>query len=123
MAMPCRGPLDLTLSADQFQAALQFRLGLPLLSGKGELCSFCDGRLDNLGHHHVTCAHASFRNSRHDRLRDSLFRLLAAAGMSPESERGASDRDLSRPADLLVPSWKLGKPGAFDLTKNECIES
>ena len=38
------------------------------------------------------------------------------AGMSPELEKGASYGDQSRPADVLVPHWSLGKCGAFDLT-------
>ncbi len=72
--------------------------------------------MDALGHHHVTCPCGDFRNSRHIRLRDALFKLLAAAGMSPEKEQGAYEHDRTRPADVLVPSWKLGKSAAFDLT-------
>jgi len=36
--------------------------------------------------------------------------------MSPQKEQGASSGDGSRPADILVPSWKGGKAAAFDLT-------
>jgi len=114
-AMPCRGRLDLTLTSDQMQAALQHRLGLPLAS-PGELCCACSKPLDVAGHHHLTCSRGSFVNSRHNRLRDGLVELCAAAGMNPSKEEGGYDRDRTRPADVLVPSWKLGKSAAFDLT-------
>ena len=114
-ALPCRGPLDLTLTADQAQVALQQRLGLPL-AGPAEKCPLCGKLLDALGHHHVTCSHGDDRNSRHNRLRDALFKLLSAAGMSPEKEQGSFEHDRTRPADVLVPSWSLGKSAAFDLT-------
>ena len=115
LATPCRGPLDLTLTADQVQVALQHRLGLSI-AAPSERCSFCNKSLDFLGHHHITCRSGDFRTARHNRLRDSLCRLLSAAGMSPRLEQGAHDGDLRRPADILVPSWKLGKSAAFDLT-------
>lgn len=114
-AMPCKGPLDLTLTPDQMQAALQHRLGLSL-ADSGELCSLCGKELDVAGHHHLTCSHGNFVNSRHNQLRDKLFALCAAAGMSPSKEEGGYDRDRTRPADVLVPSWRLGKSAAFDLT-------
>src|SRR3954467_11558500 len=93
MAMPCRGPLDLTLTADQVQIALQHRLGLPLAEA-GDHCTQCGGLLDLLGHHHLTCKYGGHPGQRHNRLRDSLFRLLTVAGMSPRLEQGAFDRDL-----------------------------
>jgi len=115
LAMPCRGPLDLTLEADQMQAALKHRLGLPLAEPH-ERCSYCGSVLDVAGHHHLTCSRGSFVNPRHNKLRDGLFSLCAAAGMSPSKEEGGFDRDRTRPADVLVPSYKLGKSAAFDLT-------
>ena len=114
-AMPCRGPLDLTLTPDQAQVALQQRLGLPLAEA-GDTCCYCGAVLDTLGHHHVTCSSGDFRTARHNRLRDALFQLLSAAGMSPSLEQGAYENDRTRPADILVPCFKLGKPAAFDLT-------
>src|SRR6185312_1938327 len=115
LALPCRGPLDLTLEADQMRAALQHRLGLPLAEAL-ERCSYCSKYLDVAGHHHVTCSHGSFVTPRHNKLRDGLFSLCAAAGMSPSTEEGSFEHDRTRPADVLVPSWKLGRSAAFDLT-------
>jgi hypothetical protein len=115
MAMPCRGPLDLTLSPDQMQVALQLRLGLPL-AGPADSCPVCSKTLDIFGHHSLTCSRSDSRVTRHNRLRDALFWLLAAAGMSPQKEQGSFEEDRTRPADVLVPDWKLGKSGAFDIT-------
>jgi len=115
LAMPCRGPLDLTLTADQMQVALQHRLGLPL-AAPADTCPDCAKELDSLGHHSLTCGRGDYRTTRHNRLRDSLFSLLAAAGMSPQKEQGSFEADRTRPADVLVPDWKLGKSGAFDIT-------
>lgn len=115
MALPCRGPLDLTLEPDQMQVALQHRLGLPL-SVAGEKCCFCGSALDLLGHHHLTCSSGDYRTSRHNQLRNALFTLCGAAGLSPQKEQGSFEHDRTRPADVLVPAWKLGKSAAFDLT-------
>ena len=51
---------------------------------------------------------------RHNRLRDCLHALCLFAGMSATKKQGASHDNLSRPADLLVQNWSLGKPAAFD---------
>jgi len=115
MTMPCRGPLDLSLTADQMQVALQHRLGLPLAQA-GDTCPDCGATLDILGHHCLTCRFREHRVARHNRLRDGLYSLLAAAGMSPQKEQGSFQDDRTRPADILVPDWKLGKSGAFDIT-------
>ena len=115
LATASRGPLDLTLTPDVMQAALQHRLGLPLAQ-PGEVCAACEKDLDQLGHHHLTCALGGFVVHRHNRLRDTFYSLCRMAGMNPELERGAYHDDASRPADVLVPLWSLGKSGAFDIT-------
>ena len=69
-----------------------------------------------MGHHHLTCKHGGFVVSRHNRVRDALFTLASVAGMGPQKEQGAFMRDRTRPADILVNSWSLGHPAAFDLT-------
>ena len=35
---------------------------------------------------------------------------------APQLEKGGWSRQLTRPADVLVPNWVLGKPAAFDLS-------
>jgi hypothetical protein len=116
-AIPSRGPFDLTLTADEMQAALMFRLGIPL-AHNDDLCPVCDDHkpLDRLGHHQVTCSTGGFVVVRHNRLRDALIRLCLAAGLAPQKEMGCSFGDPTRPADILVNDWSRGKAGAFDIT-------
>ena len=45
-----------------------------------------------------------------------MVKLASAAGLAPQKEMGSSFGDPSRPADLLINDWSLGKAGAFDLT-------
>jgi len=98
------------------QAALMHRLGIPLAQN-GDICPVCDDRaLDPLGHHHVTCSTGGFVVVRHNRVRDALLKLCMLAGLSPQKEQGCSFGDKSRPADILLPDWSLGKAGALDLT-------
>jgi hypothetical protein len=99
------------------QVALQHRLGIPLAS-LGETCGHCSSHaaLDVLGHHQLTCSTGGFVATRHNRLRDALHALCSIAGLNPKKEQGSFSGDQSRPADLLVADWSLGKPAAFDLT-------
>jgi hypothetical protein len=115
-AIPSCGPvIDMSLRHELMSVALQPRLGLTL-SQPGEKCPLCDFVLDPHGHHHITCARGGFLTTRHNRIRDTLFRVLSLAGMSPSLEKGADALDLTRPADILVPNWSMGKAGAFDIT-------
>jgi hypothetical protein len=116
-ALPCRGPFDLTLLPNEMQIALQHRLGIPL-SQAGDVCDRCSkhAELDLLGHHQLTCSTGGYVSTRHNRLRDNLSSLCSIAGLNPKKEQGASFGDLSRPADLLIDNWTLGKSAAIDLT-------
>ena len=116
-AMPSKGPFDLTLEPNEMQVALQHRLGLPL-AAPTDTCPLCSNHslLDASGHHQLTCHHKGSVTSRHNRLRDVLHGLCNHAGMHAQVEQGASHGDQTRPADLLVPAWSLGKSAAFDLT-------
>lgn len=116
-AMPSRGPFDLTLTPDEMQVLLQHRLGLPL-AGPADSCPVrqCGEQLDELGHHQLTCSRAGFVTARHNRIRDALHNLASVAGLNPRFEQGAFAHDRTRPADVLVQAWSLGKPAAFDIT-------
>jgi len=116
-AMPCKGPFDLTLEPDQMQVCLQHRLGQSLAS-PGQVCPLraCGAPLDVLGHHHLTCKLGGYPTVRHNRVRDGFFSLASLASMSPRLEKGAHADDLTRPADVLLPCWALGKAAAFDVT-------
>ena len=55
----------------------------------------------------------------HNRLQDEIFDICHRAHLSVSVERGHGlTRDLAhtRPADILIAGWDIGKPAALDLT-------
>ena len=57
--------------------------------------------------------------SGHNKLRDVFVECCRRANVSAQVKVGSSfghDKRNTRPADVLVPNWFLGKPAAFDLT-------
>ena len=86
----------------------------------GSCCPYCPNhRLDPLGHHALTCKHGGDVVLRHNSLRDVLVESCHRACLGGQVEVGSGlslDRLHSRPADVLVNNWHLGKPAAFDLT-------
>ena len=63
---------------------------------------------------------------RHNKLRDifSDFCQRACLGLRLEMGCGAGFTNTqSRPADVLVPNWDLGKPAAFDLSVTSTLHS
>eukprot|EP00731_Ephydatia_muelleri_P007115 Em0003g1363a len=74
--------------------------------------------LDPLGHHAVTCKRGGDVVSRHNKLRDILAESCRRAHLGVQVEMGnnLTNHSHTRPADLLVPNWVLGKPAAFDLS-------
>ena len=116
-ALPCKGPVDLTLDSMAMQVCLQHRLGLRL-AGPGDKCPQCaqHALLDAAGRHHLTCSTGGFVTSRHNRIRDGLYILCRQAGMNPALEQGSVHGDQTRPADILIPHWSLGKSAALNIT-------
>ncbi|KAL5470985.1 hypothetical protein EMCRGX_G029055 [Ephydatia muelleri] len=75
--------------------------------------------LDPLGHHAVSCKRGGDVVSRHNKLRDVLTEFSRRAHLGVQVEMGSNvtpNHSHTRPADLLVPNWVLGKPAAFDLS-------
>ena len=56
--------------------------------------------------------------SRHNKLRDVLAESCRRAHLGVQVEMGnnLTNHSHTRPADLLVPNWVLGKPAALDLS-------
>ena len=75
--------------------------------------------LDPLGHHAVSCKRGGDVVSRHNKLHDVLTEFSRRAHLGVQVEMGSNvtpNHSHTRPADLLVPNWVLGKPAAFDLS-------
>ena len=64
--------------------------------------------------------------SRHNRLRDVLLESFRLACLGPQVEAGSGlghEGHRTRPADILIPHWDLGKPAALDLTVTSTLNS
>ena len=115
--IPSEG-LGLHLQPSEFQVAIKWWLGLD--TSCGSICPLCPGKvLDPLGHHAFTCKRGGDVVTRHNKLRDTLAETCRRAHLSVKVEAGSNlskDHSHTRPADILVPNWSLGKPAAFDLS-------
>ena len=110
--------LGLHLEPSVFQVAVKWWLGLD--TSNGSLCALCpNNALDPLGHHATTCKKGGDVVTRHNQLRNVLAETCRRAHLSVKVEMGSnltSEHDHSRPADILLPNWALGKPAAFDIS-------
>ena len=64
--------------------------------------------------------------SQHNRLRDVLLESCRRACLGPQDEAGSGlghEGHRTRPADILIPHWDLGKPAALDLTVTSMLNS
>eukprot|EP00731_Ephydatia_muelleri_P012402 Em0006g1296a len=106
------------LEPNEFQVAIKWWLGMDV--SFDSCCPYCPNhRLDPLGHHALTCKHGGDVVLRHNSLRDVFVESCHRACLGGQVEVGSGlglDRLHSRPADVLVNNWHLGKPAAFDLT-------
>ena len=62
----------------------------------------------------------------HSRLRDVLLESYRRACLGPQVEAGSGlghEGHRTRPADILIPHWDLGKPAALDLTVTSTLKS
>ena len=116
--------LNLHLEPAEFQVALKWWLGIPVVQGQS--CPHCPSCvLDDFGHHSLTCKHRGDVVSQHNKLRDVFYDFCQRACLGPRLEMGcgAGSDSQSRPADVLVPNWDLGKPAAFDLSVTSTLQS
>ena len=62
------------------------------------------------------CGGNGDRIARHNAIRDVLFSAAQSAALSPTREAaGVVPDSLSRPADILLPTWSRGRPAALDV--------
>eukprot|EP00731_Ephydatia_muelleri_P035278 Em0111g3a len=109
--------LGLHLDPPVFQIAVKWWLGLD--TSEGSQCTLCRGVLDHLGHHAVTCKYGGDVVSRHNKIRDILVETCRRAHIGVQVEVGNNlthDHNKTRPADILLSNWFLGKPAALDVS-------
>ncbi|KAL5510752.1 hypothetical protein EMCRGX_G006353 [Ephydatia muelleri] len=116
--------LNLHLEPAEFQAAIQWWLGIGV--AHGSLCPHCPHSLDPLGHHAFTCKHGGDVINRHNRLRDVFAESCRRACIGVQVEAGSGlgrDEHHTWPADVLATNWMLGKPAAFDFAVTSPLNS
>eukprot|EP00731_Ephydatia_muelleri_P015442 Em0008g1162a len=110
--------LGLHLDPPVFQVAIKWWLGLD--TSEGSQCALCPGStLDHLGHHAVTCKYGGDVVSRHNRIRNILVETCRRAHIGVKVEVGnnlSRDHSKTRPADILLPNWFLGRTAALDVS-------
>ncbi|KAL5493834.1 hypothetical protein EMCRGX_G015066 [Ephydatia muelleri] len=110
--------MGLHLEPSQFQVAVKWWLGLDT-SGDAR-CVLCpEMSFDPLGHHATTCKRGGDVVYRHNRLRNNLAESCRRAHLSVHLEVGHNltpDNSNTRPADILIPHWCMGRPAALDLS-------
>ena len=110
--------LNLHLEPDEFQTALKWWQGID--TSLGSCCPHCpDHQLDPLGHHAVTCKGGGDVVLPHNSLWDVISQFCHRARLGGQLEVSCGlgvDKRHSRPADILVQNWIIGKPAAFDFT-------
>eukprot|EP00731_Ephydatia_muelleri_P001739 Em0001g1739a len=100
-----------------FQIAVKWWLGLD--TSEGSQCTLCLSVLDHLGHHAVTCKYGGDVVSRHNKIRDILVETCRCAHIGVQVEVGNNlthDHNKTRPADIVLSNWFLGKPAALDVS-------
>ena len=108
--------LGLHFLSPEFRVSLCYWLGVPL-SASGQDCSICLRPADPFGDHAVACGGNGDRIYRHNNLRDIIFTAAQSAALSPRREVPSLVPDSSsRPADIFVPSWSLGRPAAMGVS-------
>ena len=113
-ALPSAAMNTIIADAD-FRGLCRWHLGLPLLSLDDPVqeCPLCPSTVDPFGDHMVTCKKNGI-SRRHNALRDTFAALLSQLGLAYKKEVMAPDA--SRPADILLCAWDLGKDCAVDFT-------
>ena len=101
-----------------------YRLGIPLMSAGDCRAPNCSTPQDELGDHALHCRDDhGMKGSRHDRIRDAIYKVAQHASFNPQKEMpGIVPGSLSRPADIFVGNWVDGRKIAFDVSVTSPVQ-
>ena len=75
--------------------------------------------MDLLGDHPLCCKKSGDRITRHNRLRNLVFKLADTGGLAPEMEKlgilGVTDKTRRRPGDVSIKDWSIRRGLAIDV--------
>ena len=114
--------LGTAMDPAEFTTSLRTRLGSTVAREDG-WCPLCDSVLDTKGYHANVCCAGGDRTTRHNKVRNAVFKLAKAAALGPELEKpnlllpsnpDDAETNRRRPADVFLPAWLNGSPAALD---------
>eukprot|EP01083_Nonionella_stella_P095429 267923_1 len=125
------------IGPDEFRIIVRVWLGMKIFENDASgprMCRCCRTvEADEYGIHYQCCASTDGgkyygRTKRHNSMRGLLYNLCKTAKYHPELEKKGlilnSYRSRSSPADVYIPIWKNGLPGALDVgITNPCAPS
>ena len=108
--------LGLHLQPIQFVFSVKYRLGCQVYDDDGP-CPACHQASDKYGDHALCCGFWGERITRHNDIRDHIFKMASSAVLNPVKEgRFLLPGNDRRPADVLLPNWAAGLDAALDVT-------
>src|SRR6476659_1159138 len=82
-------------------------------------CPLCMQTMDALGDHALCCKKTGDTITRHNRLRNLIYKLAEAGLLNPVLEKagilGHTEQSKRRPADVAIPLWSSGRSLAIDV--------
>jgi hypothetical protein len=89
-------------------------LGLPVFSSPVP-CPLCKQTMDVYGDHALCCKKSGDLITRHNRVRNLIFKFADVGLLSPEMEKLGTDRSRRRPGDISFKSWAPNRGLAIDV--------
>jgi hypothetical protein len=109
---------DCILPPKIFRTAVARLLGQPV-SSNSVPCPLCKQIMDLYGDHSLCCKKSGDRITRHNRLRNLVFKFADTGLLAPEMEKlgilGVTDKTRRRPGDVSIQNWSLRRGLAIDV--------
>ena len=107
------------LDNDAIRISVAKRLGAAVC--KPHNCRCGHAKVEEDGHHGLSCLKSAGRHSRHAALNDVIKRALVSASIPAKLEPAGTERDSdTRPDGMTMVPWKRGKALAWDVT---CVDT
>ena len=109
---------DTVLPPKIYLTAVCRLLGLSVYP-KAISCPLCKQTMDVMGDHALCCKKTGDTVTRHNRLRNLIYKLAEAGLLNPVLEKagilGHTEQSKRRPADVAIPLWSSGRSLAIDV--------
>jgi len=109
---------DTVLPPKIFRTAVARLLGQPVFSSSAP-CPLCEQKMDLFGDHSLCCKKSGGRITRHNNVRNLVFKLADTGLLAPELEKlgilGPTDKSRRRPGDVSIKHWSLHRGLAIDV--------